>query len=398
MAAVTAPDNEAASDHPAKFKARTRLSQAIHLVASQWLIIGIGVVCVLAYFFPNVAKEDGIIRSQYSILYAAVGIIFFVSGLSIPSDKLLIHLRNWRLHLLIQGTSYLFFPAFVLAVVHLVLATDTSKNIDRSVLAGYIFTAGLPTTISSNVVMTRAAHGDEAAALVEVVIANVLGPFISPGWIMALLPRTADFALLLANNGSNLGDMYKSVFKQLGISVLAPLAVGQLLSIFWSKQTLWCLETFRLKLISTACLLLLIWSAFSTCFATNAFETITPQCIAFIVLFNVFLYLLMTVICFGLSRPSEKIGKIPFYPRMPPDITIAVCFCGPAKTTALGIPLLHAMWKSADLGPTLGRMSLPVLLYTTEQVFVAHFVVYAFKAWLRKKEKTETIESSQDSV
>jgi sodium/bile acid cotransporter 7 len=65
---------------------------------------------------------------------------------------------------------------------------------------------------------------------------------------------------------------------------------------------------------------------------------------------------------------------------MSPEETIAVCFCGPAKSTALGIPLLYAMWQPVDLF-TKAKTSVPVLLYTTEQICVAHFFVQLFKRW-----------------
>lgn len=65
---------------------------------------------------------------------------------------------------------------------------------------------------------------------------------------------------------------------------------------------------------------------------------------------------------------------------MPPEETIAVCFCGPAKSTALGIPLLYAMWAPVDLF-TKAKTSVPVLLYTTEQICVAHFFVQLFRKW-----------------
>lgn len=65
---------------------------------------------------------------------------------------------------------------------------------------------------------------------------------------------------------------------------------------------------------------------------------------------------------------------------MSPEETIAVCFCGPAKSTALGIPLLYAMWAPADL-LTKAKTSVPVLLYTTEQICVAHFFVQLFRRW-----------------
>ncbi|KAJ6129086.1 hypothetical protein N7512_001866 [Penicillium capsulatum] len=304
--------------------------RAIRLLLHQWLLIGIGVACVLAYFFPSVAKHGGVIRSEYSVLYGVIAVIFLISGLSIPRHKLFTQCLNWRLHLLVQVISFLLIPALVLAVVHIILAGDPAGHIDRAVLAGYILTACIPTTIASNVVMTRAAGGDDAAALVEVLLANTLGPFVTAAWTVTLLPRTAAFDPWRYGGGS-LGSMYKDVFQQLGLSVLLPL--------------------------------------FS---------------VAFVVLFNIALYILLTVICFVGSRPppifASRRWSRPIFKPMSPEETIAVCFCGPAKSTALGIPLLYAMWAPVDLF-TKAKTSVPVLLYTTEQICVAHFFVQLFRRW-----------------
>ncbi|KAL4931917.1 uncharacterized protein BDV17DRAFT_279994 [Aspergillus undulatus] len=316
-------------------------------IIHQWLIIGIGLACLLGYLFPNIAKHGGIIRSEYSILYGAVAIVFLISGLSIPQEKLVRQLFNWQLHVLVQVINFLFIPAVVLAVVHAILAGNEQGRIDRAVLAGYIFTACIPTTIASNVVMTRSAGGDDAAALMEVLIANVLGPFVTAGWTMTLLPATEEFDVWRDQN-ENLTAMYRDVFKQLGLAVLLPLAVGQVLE--------------------SACLLLMIWVTFSSCFATGALEDLSTESIIFVVLFNIALYIFLTVV----------FGRWHIARQMPPAEAMAVCFCGPAKSTALGIPLLYAMWTSVDLF-IVAKTSVPVLLYTTEQMFVAHFFVHAFR-------------------
>jgi sodium/bile acid cotransporter 7 len=230
----------------------------VRFILHQWLIIGIGIACLLAYFFPNVAKHGGIIRSEYSILYGAVAVVFVISGLSIPQEKLVRQLFNWRLHLLVQVTSFLFIPAVVLAVVHAILAGDKDARIDRAVLAGYIFTACIPTTIASNVVMTRAAGGDDAAALAEVLIANLLGPFVTAGWTVTLLPSSTEFDVWRDQNG-DLAAMYRDVFKQLGLAVLVPLAVGQLVRFLWSERTAHVIQKYKIAKIGSMCLLLMIW-------------------------------------------------------------------------------------------------------------------------------------------
>jgi sodium/bile acid cotransporter 7 len=213
---------------------------------------------LLGYLFPNVAKHGGIIRSEYSILYGAVAVVFLISGLSIPQEKLVRQLFNWRLHILVQLTSFLFVPAVVLAAVHAILAGDTNAKIDRAMLAGFIFTACIPTTIASNVVMTRSAGGDDAAALAEVLIANILGPFVTAGWTVTLLPDSAEFDVWRDQNG-DLTTMYRDVFKQLGLAVLVPLAVGQVVRFMWPEQTGRIILKYKIAKIGSACLLLMIW-------------------------------------------------------------------------------------------------------------------------------------------
>ncbi|KAL1961156.1 hypothetical protein VTO42DRAFT_3101 [Malbranchea cinnamomea] len=376
-------------DAPEK-NTRSLLKTVLLFILHQWLLLGMGVACLLAYFFPSVASHGGIIRAEYTILYAAVAIIFLVSGLSIPRDKLLTHVRNWRLHLLVQGFSYLFVPALMVALVQLIHATDNKGNIDDAILAGFTLLSCLPTTISSNVVMTRAAGGDEAAALVEVLVANIMGPFVTPGWTVTLLPKDRVFDPWRDGADGNLTEMYREVFQELGLTVLLPLIVGQVVRWTFPERTAWAVQRFYLGKISTACLILLVWCSFSTCFSTDALSSLSTPSILLTVFLNVALYLTFTVLCFTLCRPPKRLRTNRRFlrhilPPIPPGETIAICFCGPAKTTGLGIPLLYAMYKGGDMARN-AKTSVPVILYTTEQIFCAHFMVRLFRRWLRRME------------
>ena len=103
---------------------------------------------------------------------------------------------------------------------------------------------------------------------------------------------------------------------------------------------------------------------------------------------NIALYLVFTIICFYAARPPlrlattlnpyllesrltrrlpQRIKRIIGVTRMSRRQTVAVCFCGAAKTTSLGIPLVTAMWRDAD-NLTRAYIQIPVLLYTIEQV------------------------------
>src|SRR5271169_4387299 len=79
----------------------------LKFLLSQWQILGIGLAVILAWLFPNVARRGGVIESQYTISYGAIGMIFLVSGLSISTKTLIENCTKWRLHLIVQVTSFL---------------------------------------------------------------------------------------------------------------------------------------------------------------------------------------------------------------------------------------------------------------------------------------------------
>ncbi|KAI0381006.1 hypothetical protein F5Y04DRAFT_256478 [Hypomontagnella monticulosa] len=385
------------------------LKRTLGFVWNNWLVFGFGLACVLGYFFPHVAARGGIIRSEYSILYGAIGLIFFINGMQLSPAKLKEHLANWRLHIVVQGISLVLIPIIQLIIVHIVIAAGgvSSGTVNASILVGMVVVGCIPTTIASNVVMTRNAGGDEAAAIIEVVIGNVAGSFLSPWLIYAFLPSGGEFDAIKPANADTLGPMYANVMQQLGLSVLVPLVVGQGLRWTYPEQVSWTLRTFYLAQFCSILLMLVAWSTFSGAFQTGALTALPKSSVIFNVFMNVAEYILFTAICYWIASPPETLARLIngyvadsraglYLPRiirrvvtvkrMPKELVVAVCFCGAAKTTSVGIPLAASMWAQLD-NFTISSIQVPVLLYTVEQVFVAQFFTIFFKWWLHRTKK-----------
>ncbi|OTB20230.1 hypothetical protein K445DRAFT_312662 [Daldinia sp. EC12] len=383
--------------------------RALGFIWSNWLVLGFGLACVLGYFFPHVAARGGIIRSEYSILYGGIALIFFINGMQLSPAKLKEHVTNWRLHIVVQGINLVLIPVIQLVIVHIIIAAGgvSSGTIDASILVGMVVVSCIPTTIASNVVMTRNAGGDEAAAIIEVVIGNVVGSFLSPWLIYGFLPSGGEFDLLKPAKADTLGPMYANVMKQLGLSVLLPLVVGQGLRWTFPKRVPWILSTFYLPQFCSVLLMLVAWSTFSGAFQTGALTTLPKSSVIFNVFINIAEYILFTAICYWIASPPEILIKVingyvadsrigSYLPRiirkamtvkrMPKELVVAVCFCGAAKTTSVGIPLAAAMWSQLD-NFTISSIQVPVLLYTVEQVFIAQFFTIFFKWWLHRADK-----------
>ena len=234
------------------------LKSIASFMLDQWLLLAMGLVILLAYFFPGVGKRGGHIRSEYTVTYGAVALIFLTSGLALPFGKLVQHARNLRLHIIVQVTSFLITPAAFFAVA---CAASTNSAIEISAIVGFIATGCLPTTINSNVVMTRQAGGDVAATMVSVTLGNFLGPFLTPLLIAKLyLPSTNRFSEWLPTEALNdLPALYRNVMFQMGLSVYVPLVVGQILRAIWTKQVEWALVKFKVGKVGSLCMLALIW-------------------------------------------------------------------------------------------------------------------------------------------
>lgn len=97
----------------------------------------------------------------YFIIIGAVILIFFISGLSLRTKILAQTVLRIRLHMMIQVMNLLIIPGVVFGLVLLFFKMHMPLN--SLLLIGLVIAASTPTTVSSNVVMTKNADGNEAS-------------------------------------------------------------------------------------------------------------------------------------------------------------------------------------------------------------------------------------------
>ncbi|KAI9343896.1 SBF-like CPA transporter family-domain-containing protein [Zopfochytrium polystomum] len=331
-------------------------------VCKHWFLEGLGCVILLAFAWPNLGKKHGIIRADITVSYVVVALIFIISGMSLKTKVLLKSMVNWKMHILIQGFSLGITPVIGLGVGRLL----GLSSFNDTLIKGLIIATSTPTTISSNVLMTKQANGDEAGALTNAVIGNILGVFISPSLIFAYAGQVG--------NGTSLD--YKTTFTNLTITVVAPLIVGQLIQILLPKVVTFVQKKVSLPIVNSSMLLVLVWSVFCDTFSEHI--EVDAGSIVSILFLDLALFCLFSSLCFVASR-------IPVLGFSRPA-TVAIVMCGATKTVALGIPMINIIYSGS---PLIGVVSTPLLIYHAEQLVVGSFLVNWLKVWVDKHAKLD---------
>ncbi|KAK9328471.1 SBF-like CPA transporter family-domain-containing protein [Lipomyces starkeyi] len=376
----------------------------LNFIIDQWFLECLGIAILIAYLVPNLGKKGGWLAAQYSVIYVCPALIFFVSGLTMDTKVLIQTAALYRIHLVSQIMSYLYTSMFFFVFSYAALMSN-DKHINASILGGFILLGCTPTTIGSNVVFTRNAHGNHAATLIEVTIANLLSPVLSPALISMYMTSSNKWGEFRPSGGTGgYQALYRSVFKQLGLTVFVPLFVGQLLRYIATKQVKYVAEKFKINKFSSVFLILIMWSTFSSCFATGAFAAMTPQSTGLVMMMDFGLYWFFLFSTLVVTRGSRKVhfknkylDSILNFFRFNKRDTIAMCYVIPAKTPALGVPLINALYANhPGISDQMKQMlQIPIILYQIEQLCFSSSSVPLFRRWVRDEEEAAKLEAEE---
>ena len=300
---------------------------------------------VLAYFFPQLYSwRDGQILNW--ITSVGVSLIFFFYGLKLSFQQLRAGLSNWKLHLLVQGATFVLFPLLLLPFYSFV-----HSELQRDFWLSFFFLAALPSTVSSSVVMVSIARGNIPAAIFNASISGLIGVIITPFWMQFFL----DFGEI-----DVLGDVYWGLIKEIIIPVVGGLLLQPYLGKWVSKYNR------ELTLFDKSIILLIVYDSFAESFVSGVFESTGKLYLLWIFVGVVLLFVLVYGLICVLSRFVFKFNR--------EDLIVAL-FCGSKKSLTHGSvfgKFLFAHSASA------GLYFLPLMIFHAFQILVVTVIAQRY--------------------
>lgn len=302
-----------------------------------WFVLSLPMAVAIAWLVPELGASGGWLRTEITTK-AGVAIIFLLQGLTLPGAALRKGVSQWRLHLLIQSFTFLFFP-----VLGIVLDKVAGGFLPADLRLGFLYLCVLPSTVSTSVVLTGLAGGNTVGAIFNAVLSNVLGVFVTPVWI----------AWLMKAGGST--QALGPVVAEIVALLLVPLGIGQLLRLrlaaFADKRKK------TLGNIASGIILFIVFAAFCNSVKQRAWS----QHGAGVTLLAAAGVILIFALAMGTVELISRILKLERPDR------IAASFCAPQKTLASGVPMAKIIFGAH---PGLGLILLPILFYHPLQLFV----------------------------
>ncbi|QAA82796.1 bile acid:sodium symporter [Aequorivita sp. H23M31] len=304
-------------------------------------VIAVVISVVIAYFLPQLGASDSPVPMD---LISSLGIsfIFFFYGLNLSTEALKNGLRNWRLHVVVQSSTFILFPLLILPFFPFV--KDTSYEL---IWLGFLFMAALPSTVSSSVVMVSMAKGNLPAAIFNASISGILGILLTPLWILPFI------------NETDVVFDFSSIYIQLFTEIILPLALGLILRRYlgsWAGR-----NKKRLDLFDKFIILLIIYKSFVHSFEDKIFSSISLSKMVIMI----GLVVLLFYIVFSLTGWIGKILKFNHADR------ITNQFCGTKKSLVHGTVFSQAMFGGTGI---IGILLLPLMIYHAFQILVISVV------------------------
>lgn len=304
---------------------------------------------VLALIAPGIGAHDGPLHLGL-VTTIGIGAVFFLHGCGLSPQALRAGAANWRLHLVVHGSTFVLFPA-----IGALLFFGTRGLLAPEVRLGLFYLCALSSTISSSVAMTALGRGNVAGAIFDATLSGLIGMVLTP-LLVGLVAATATGHLPL---GPAILDVARTL--------LLPFALGQLarpwLGGWIAAHKSWTTKADR------GVILLIVYAAFCESTAAGLWSRYQP---AILLLIAAIILALLATVLIATTLVSRALG----FSR---EDEVAAVFCGSKKSLANGAPIANILFGG---NPALGMIVLPLMLYHQAQLIVCSMLArrYAERA------------------
>jgi sodium/bile acid cotransporter 7 len=318
--------------------ASNRFAALLARAGLDWFLLALIGVVGLAYFQPGLGSKASPVPWKV-ITTVGVALVFFFYGLKLSFAKLQAGMRNWKLHVVVQGTTFVLFPALAL-LVRPFFSPEKGELLWQSIF----FLCALPSTVSTSVVMVSIAGGNLPAAIFNASISSLLGILLTPLLASLFLHLTADSSQLWG------------LAVQLLWQVVLPVGAGVLLNPRYNAFA----ERHKsgLRIFDQVTILLIVFTAFCDSFAEGIFRSYQPADVFKLGAGMVGLYLVVCALIWALSR-ALNLSRA--------DQIVAV-FCGSKKSLVHGSVMASLLFPASA---ATGLILLPLMLYHALQIVMA---------------------------
>ncbi|PVZ09796.1 MULTISPECIES: bile acid:sodium symporter family protein [unclassified Pseudomonas] len=314
-----------------------QLLKQLKRLVTDWFLCGMVLATVLAYFFPGFGAHGGAMHAEL-VVNVGVFVVFFLHGINLSSEQIRHGMKNWKLHAMVQGFTFIVFPLIWL-FAHFVLG----QRLSPALMLGFFYLCALPSTISSSVALTGSAFGNVPAAILNASLSSVLGIFITP-WLCSLVVGSGA-------GGIDLGPTLLSLCTML----LLPLVLGQLLRPLLGK---WFARYKRYTgVVDKLVILMLVYAAFCDSMVSGLWQ---QQGDGVLVTAFAGVALLLALILFLTTRTGRLLG-------FNHADHVAAVFCASKKSLAAGAPMAALIFQGNG---ALGLILLPIMIYHPLQLIV----------------------------
>jgi len=315
---------------------KAKLSASLARVGLNGFLLGIFMAIGLAAILPEFGSTESTIPWK-PFIQVGIALLFFFYGLKLDPAQLRTGLSNWRLHLLIQVTTFLGFPLLVFALVNFV------PGLDPNFALGISYLGALPSTVSAAVVLVSISGGNVAAAIFNASISSLLGVVMTPFWMRVAGGELAGEL-----------DLWASIV-DLSIKVVLPVILGLVMHRFLFSKIKPYLS--RLKYLDQTVILSIVFTTFSESFSQRLFASFSWLSLGGLALVMLFILLLVVGILYLLVR-ALSFSK---------EDQIAAIFCGSTKSLVHGVAIGKVLFPNAAI---FGLVLLPVMLYHLQQLIL----------------------------